>query len=42
MIRSGMDPWSSLSADQSPFVQVFSEIGIAAAASIVNLVVLEY
>lgn len=33
-------PWSSLSADQSPFVQVFSEIGIAAAASIVNLVVL--
>ena len=33
-------PWTSLSADQSPFVQVFSEIGIAAAASIVNLVVL--
>lgn len=33
-------PWSSLSADQSPFVQVFSEIGVAAAASIVNLVVL--
>ncbi|GAA2899046.1 amino acid permease [Enterococcus pseudoavium] len=33
-------PWSSLSADQSPFVQVFSEIGITAAASIVNLVVL--
>lgn len=33
-------PWSSLSADQSPFVQVFSEIGIVAAASIVNLVVL--
>ncbi|MBU5365930.1 amino acid permease [Enterococcus devriesei] len=33
-------PWTSLSAEQSPFVQVFSEIGIAAAASIVNLVVL--
>lgn len=33
-------PWHSLSADQSPFVQVFSEIGIVAAASIVNIVVL--
>lgn len=33
-------PWSSLSADQSPFVQVFSEIGVVTAASIVNLVVL--
>ncbi|WP_407857324.1 amino acid permease [Enterococcus hailinensis] len=33
-------PWTSLSADRSPFVQVFSEIGIVAAASIVNLVVL--
>lgn len=33
-------PWTSLDAAISPFVQVFSEIGILAAASIVNLVVL--
>lgn len=33
-------PWNSLSADKSPFVQVFSEIGVVAAASVVNLVVL--
>ncbi|WP_297076878.1 amino acid permease [uncultured Enterococcus sp.] len=33
-------PWNSLNADQSPFVEVFADIGVAAAATIVNLVVL--
>lgn len=33
-------PWNSLSSEQSPFVEVFSEIGVASAATIVNLVVL--
>lgn len=33
-------PWRSLSASQSPFVQVFSLIGIRAAATIINFVVL--
>ena len=33
-------PWNSISPDKSPFVQVFSAVGIAAAASIVNFVVL--
>ena len=33
-------PWTSISPDRSPFVQVFSAVGIAAAASIVNFVVL--
>ncbi len=33
-------PWSAISADKSPFVQVFSAVGIVAAASIVNFVVL--
>lgn len=33
-------PWDSISPDKSPFVQVFSAVGIAAAASIVNFVVL--
>jgi D-serine/D-alanine/glycine transporter len=33
-------PWNSLTSGQSPFVEVFSEIGIASAATIVNLVVL--
>ncbi|AGX44453.1 amino acid permease [Clostridium saccharobutylicum] len=33
-------PWTSISPDKSPFVQVFSAVGIAAAASIVNFVVL--
>ncbi|URZ16596.1 amino acid permease [Clostridium felsineum] len=33
-------PWNSINPDKSPFVQVFSAIGITAAASIVNFVVL--
>lgn len=33
-------PWTSISPDKSPFVQVFSAVGITAAASIVNFVVL--
>jgi D-serine/D-alanine/glycine transporter len=33
-------PWNSINPDKSPFVQVFATVGIAAAASIVNFVVL--
>lgn len=33
-------PWNAISPDKSPFVQVFSAMGIVAAASIVNFVVL--
>ena len=33
-------PWNSLNANNSPFVEVFSEIGITIAASLINLVVL--
>ena len=33
-------PWNSLNADNSPLVEVFSEIGITIAASLINLVVL--
>ena len=33
-------PWTSISPDQSPFIQVFSAVGIAAAATIVTFVVL--
>lgn len=33
-------PWNSLNPDNSPFVEVFSEIGITIAASLINLVVL--
>lgn len=33
-------PWDSLVASESPFVEVFSEVGITAAATIINLVVL--
>ena len=33
-------PWNSINPDTSPFVQVFAAVGIAAAASIVNFVVL--
>ena len=33
-------PWNSINPDKSPFVQVFSAVGITAAASIVNFVVL--
>ena len=33
-------PWNSINSDKSPFVQVFAAVGIAAAASIVNFVVL--
>lgn len=33
-------PWSQLPPDESPFVKVFSEIGLATAAGIVNFVVL--
>lgn len=33
-------PWNEINPDKSPFVQVFSAVGIAAAAGIVNFVVL--
>ncbi|MGG5357451.1 MULTISPECIES: amino acid permease [unclassified Enterococcus] len=33
-------PWNSLQADKSPFVEVFAEIGVVTAATIINLVVL--
>ncbi|MCB2341104.1 amino acid permease [Clostridium estertheticum] len=33
-------PWNSINPDKSPFVQVFSAVGIPAAASIINFVVL--
>ncbi|MCD2348269.1 amino acid permease [Clostridium guangxiense] len=33
-------PWNSINPDKSPFVQVFAAVGITAAASIVNFVVL--
>ncbi|SHJ22474.1 D-serine/D-alanine/glycine:proton symporter, AAT family [Clostridium cavendishii DSM 21758] len=33
-------PWNSINPDKSPFVQVFAVVGIVAAASIVNFVVL--
>lgn len=33
-------PWTSISPEKSPFVQVFAAVGIAAAASIINFVVL--
>lgn len=33
-------PWNSINPDKSPFVQVFAGVGIAAAASIINFVVL--
>ena len=33
-------PWNDVSPDKSPFVQVFAALGIGAAASIVNFVVL--
>jgi amino acid transporter, AAT family len=33
-------PWNQLSADESPFVTVFSQLGLATAAGIVNFVVL--
>jgi D-serine/D-alanine/glycine transporter len=40
LIIMSIYPWNSISPDKSPFVQVFSAVGIAAAASIVNFVVL--
>ncbi|AVK60387.1 amino acid permease [Lactobacillus sp. CBA3605] len=33
-------PWDQIATNQSPFVQVFSDVGIKAAASIINFVVL--
>lgn len=33
-------PWDSLVTNESPFVEVFSEIGITAAATVINVVVL--
>lgn len=35
-----IQPWTNYSANESPFVQVFSGIGITAAAGIINFVVL--
>ena len=35
-----VNPWDTLSADNSPFVQVFALIGIPIAAGIINFVVL--
>ncbi|BCA86602.1 amino acid permease [Enterococcus saigonensis] len=33
-------PWNSLNSSESPFVEVFSDIGITAAATVINVVVL--
>lgn len=33
-------PWNSLHADSSPFVEVFTDIGITVAATVINVVVL--
>lgn len=33
-------PWNSLGTSESPFVEVFSEIGITVAATVINIVVL--
>ena len=35
-----IQPWTHYSADNSPFVQVFSNIGITAAAGLINFVIL--
>lgn len=40
MAIMSIQPWTNYSAHQSPFVQVFSGIGITAAAGIINFVVL--
>lgn len=40
LVIMGIYPWDAISPDKSPFVQVFAAVGIAAAASIVNFVVL--
>jgi len=40
LIIMSIYPWTTISPDKSPFVQVFSAVGIAAAATIVNFVVL--
>lgn len=40
LIIMSIYPWNSINPDKSPFVQVFATVGIAAAASIVNFVVL--
>ncbi|MBU2703263.1 D-serine/D-alanine/glycine transporter [Sporomusaceae bacterium BoRhaA] len=40
LIIMSIYPWTSISPAKSPFVQVFAAVGIAAAATIVNFVVL--
>jgi len=40
LIIMSIYPWTTISPDKSPFVQVFSAVGIAAAATVVNFVVL--
>ncbi|GKT04229.1 amino acid permease [Furfurilactobacillus entadae] len=40
VITMAIYPWNKLMANQSPFVQVFSDIGIQSAAAIINFVVL--
>ncbi|MCC7666883.1 amino acid permease [Liquorilactobacillus satsumensis] len=40
VVIMGIIPWTSLSADSSPFVQVFKLAGFPAAAAIINFVVL--
>lgn len=40
MVIMAVTPWSSVVADRSPFVEMFMLIGLPAAASIVNFVVL--
>ena len=40
IVIMGVYPWNAIIATESPFVQVFSAVGIAAAAGIVNFVVL--
>ncbi|MBW1606405.1 amino acid permease [Lactobacillus sp. Sy-1] len=40
VVIMGIIPWTSLSPDKSPFVQVFELAGIPAAAAVINFVVL--
>jgi D-serine/D-alanine/glycine transporter len=40
IVIMSINPWNSINPDKSPFVQVFAAVGIGAAASIVNFVVL--
>ncbi|WP_127849570.1 amino acid permease [Lacticaseibacillus hulanensis] len=40
IVIMAINPWSSVSPDNSPFVQVFQQVGLPAASDIINFVVL--